>query len=44
MIDLNKMQKEAFQDKINRQYNTTDIGKEIVLMVEELRTSESLQA
>lgn len=30
------MQKEIYQNKIKRGFNTTDIGKEIILMTEEL--------
>lgn len=36
MTDLSKLQKEIYQNKVNRKFNVTDIGKEIVLMIEEL--------
>jgi len=36
MIDLEKLQKEIFQNKVKRGFNVTDIGKEIILMTEEL--------
>jgi NTP pyrophosphatase (non-canonical NTP hydrolase) len=36
MIDLQRLQKEIYQNKVNRGFNVTDVGKEIVLMVEEL--------
>lgn len=36
MSDLNKLQKEIYRNKVDRGFNTTDIGKEIVLMTEEL--------
>lgn len=36
MGNLYKLQKEIYQNKVNRGFNTTDIGKEIVLMLEEL--------
>jgi NTP pyrophosphatase (non-canonical NTP hydrolase) len=36
MIDLDQIQKEIYQNKVNRGFNVTDVGKEIVLMVEEL--------
>ena len=35
-MNLSKLQKEIYQNKVNREFNTTDIGKEIILMVEEL--------
>ncbi len=35
-MDLSVLQKEVYQNKINRGFNTTDIGKEIILMTEEL--------
>lgn len=35
-MDLCKLQKEIYQNKIDRGFNVTDVGKEIVLMVEEL--------
>ena len=36
MIDLIQLQRDIYQNKINRNFNVTDVGKEIVLMVEEL--------
>ena len=36
MIDLQQLQREIYQNKVNRGFNVTDVGKEIVLMVEEL--------
>ena len=36
MIDLYKLQKEIYQNKVDRGFNVTDVGKEIVLMAEEL--------
>ncbi len=36
MIDLSKLQQEIYQNKVNRGFNVTDVGKEIVLMAEEL--------
>jgi NTP pyrophosphatase (non-canonical NTP hydrolase) len=36
MIDLHQLQQEIYQNKINRGFNVTDVGKEIVLMAEEL--------
>ena len=36
MIDLNKLQRIIYENKINRNFNVSDVGKEIVLMVEEL--------
>ena len=36
MIDLVELQKEIFKNKEKRGFNVTDVGKEIVLMVEEL--------
>ena len=36
MIDLYKLQKEIYQNKVDRGFNVTDVGKEIVLMTEEL--------
>ena len=36
MVDLSKLQKEIYQNKLNKGFNTTDIGKEIILMTEEL--------
>ena len=35
-MNLQEIQKEIFQNKINRKFNTTDVGKEIILMLEEL--------
>ncbi len=35
-MDILKTQKEIFENKVRRNFNTTDIGKEIVLMTEEL--------
>ncbi len=35
-MDLSKLQKDIYQNKVNKGFNTTDVGKEIVLMVEEL--------
>ncbi len=36
MIDLSKLQKGIYQNKIDKGFNVTDIGKEIILMTEEL--------
>ena len=36
MIDLRQLQREIYQNEVNRGFNVTDVGKEIVLMVEEL--------
>jgi NTP pyrophosphatase (non-canonical NTP hydrolase) len=36
MIDLCELQQEIYNNKVRRGWNVTDIGKEIVLMVEEL--------
>ena len=36
MIDLLKLQRVIYQNKVDRNFNVTDVGKEIVLMVEEL--------
>ena len=36
MIDLQQLQREIYQNKIRRGFNVTDVGKEIVLMAEEL--------
>lgn len=36
MTELAKLQKEIFENKIRRGFNTTDVGKEIILMTEEL--------
>jgi NTP pyrophosphatase (non-canonical NTP hydrolase) len=33
---LHEMQKEVWENKIKRNFNTTDIGKEIILLTEEL--------
>ena len=33
---LSELQKEIFQNKVKRGFNITDIGKEIILMTEEL--------
>jgi len=35
-MNLSELQKDIYQNKINRGFNVTDVGKEIVLMVEEL--------
>lgn len=35
-MDLKSLQREIHQNKISRGFNTTDVGKEIILMVEEL--------
>ena len=35
-MDLQRTQKEIYQNKLNRGFNVTDIGKEIVLLTEEL--------
>lgn len=35
-MNLLKLQKDIYRNKVNRGFNVTDIGKEIVLMVEEL--------
>ncbi len=35
-MSLNDLQKKIFNNKVNRDFNTTDIGKEIILMTEEL--------
>ena len=35
-MSLNNLQKQIFQNKVNRGFNVTDIGKEIILMTEEL--------
>lgn len=35
-MDLIKLQKDIFNNKVNRKFNTTDVGKEIILMTEEL--------
>ncbi|MEZ4861740.1 MAG: MazG nucleotide pyrophosphohydrolase domain-containing protein [Caldilineaceae bacterium] len=36
MIDLGELQQEIYDNKVRRNWNVTDVGKEIVLMVEEL--------
>jgi NTP pyrophosphatase (non-canonical NTP hydrolase) len=36
MIDLHRLQREIYQNKVDRGFNVTDVGKEIVLMAEEL--------
>ena len=36
MTDLSKLQKEIYQNKLNKGFNVIDIGKEIILMTEEL--------
>jgi NTP pyrophosphatase (non-canonical NTP hydrolase) len=36
VIDLTKLQQEIYRNKVARNFNVTDVGKEIVLMVEEL--------
>ncbi|MBS3146215.1 hypothetical protein J4471_00800 [Candidatus Woesearchaeota archaeon] len=35
-MQLINLQKEIYQNKVNRNFNTTDVGKEIILMTEEL--------
>jgi len=35
-MGLSKLQKDIYQNKVDRKFNVTDVGKEIVLMVEEL--------
>ena len=35
-MELSGLQKEIFRNKSDRKFNTTDIGKEIILMTEEL--------
>ena len=35
-MNLSEIQKRIYQNKINRGFNVTDIGKEIILMTEEL--------
>lgn len=35
-MDLSELQKEIYQNKVNRGFNITDLGKEIILMTEEL--------
>jgi len=36
MIDLQELQRAIYANKVRRGWNVTDVGKEIVLMVEEL--------
>ena len=36
MIDLEKLQKEIYQNKVNKEFNTTDINKEFCLTYGEL--------
>ena len=36
MTDLLKLQKEIFENKIQKGFNTKDVGKEIILLTEEL--------
>ncbi|MBN1259240.1 MAG: hypothetical protein JXB35_01035 [Anaerolineae bacterium] len=36
MADLQTLQREIYANKVRRGWNVTDVGKEIVLMVEEL--------
>lgn len=36
MLDLHRLQQEIYANKVARGFNVTDVGKEIVLMVEEL--------
>jgi len=36
MVDLSKLQKEIYQNKLNKGFNVSDVGKEIILMTEEL--------
>lgn len=36
MIDLSQLQREIYRNKVARNFNVTDVGKEIVLMVEDL--------
>jgi NTP pyrophosphatase (non-canonical NTP hydrolase) len=36
VIDLRELQREIYANKVRRGWNVTDVGKEIVLMVEEL--------
>ena len=35
-MELLTLQKEIYQNKVNRNFNVTDVGKEIILMTEEL--------
>jgi len=36
MTNLIELQKEIFKNKVNKGFNTLDVGKEIILMIEEL--------
>ena len=36
MMDISNLQKQIYQNKIDKGFNVTDIGKEIILMTEEL--------
>lgn len=36
MIDLQQLQREIYGNKVRRNWNVTDVGKEIILMTEEL--------
>ncbi len=36
MVDLSKLQKEIYQNKLNKGFNVADVGREIILMTEEL--------
>lgn len=36
MIDLCELQEQIYRNKVNRAFNVTNVGKEIILMVEEL--------
>lgn len=35
-MNLNEMQKKVFENKVKRGFNTTDVGKEVILITEEL--------
>jgi len=35
-MNLHEIQKEVWKNKVNRKFNTTDVGKEIILLTEEL--------
>ncbi len=35
-MSLNELQKQVYQNKVERGFNITDVGKEIILMTEEL--------
>jgi len=35
-MGLNKLQKQVYKNKVERGFNITDVGKEIILMTEEL--------